>query len=44
MTTEEKPIKNKLGLLELAVYLENVSVACWVTGYSRDTFYRVRMN
>lgn len=42
MTTEQKLIKNKLGLLELAGYLKNVSEACRVMGYSRDTFYRVR--
>jgi len=42
MTTDEKFIKNKLGLLELANYLKNVSEACRVMGYSRDTFYRVR--
>jgi len=42
MTNEEKLIKNKLGLLELAEYLGNVSQACKVLGYSRDTFYRVK--
>lgn len=42
MTTAEKLIKNKLGLLELANYLKNVSEACRVMGYSRDTFYRVK--
>jgi transposase InsO family protein len=42
MTTEQKLIKNKLGLLELAGYLKNVSEACRVMGYSRDTFYRVK--
>jgi transposase InsO family protein len=42
MTTEEKLIKNKLGLLQLAAYLQNVSEACRVMGFSRDTFYRVR--
>lgn len=42
MTTAEKLIKNRLGLLELANYLKNVSEACRVMGYSRDTFYRVR--
>jgi Winged helix-turn helix len=42
MTIQEKLIKNKLGLLELANYLKNVSEACRVMGYSRDTFYRVR--
>ena len=42
MTREEKLIKSKLGLLELASYLENVSDACRVIGYSSDTFYRVK--
>lgn len=40
MTTQEKLIKNKLGLIELAKHLGNVSDACKVMGYSRDTFYR----
>lgn len=35
-------IRNKLGLLELGSYLKNVSQACKVMGYSRDTFYRVK--
>lgn len=42
MTKEQKLIKGKLGLLELADYLKNVSEACRVMGYSRDTFYRVK--
>jgi hypothetical protein len=42
MTVQEKLIKNKLGLLELASYLGNVSEACRVMGYSRDTFYRLQ--
>jgi transposase InsO family protein len=42
MTTEQKIIKNKLGLLKLAEELGNVSRACSVMGYSRDTFYRYR--
>lgn len=33
-------IKHKLGLLNLAVELGNVSRACKVMGFSRDTFYR----
>lgn len=37
-----KIIKPKLGLLELAKQLGNVSQACKVMGYSRDTFYRFR--
>jgi len=42
MTTDQKLIRNKLGLLDLASYLKNVSEACRVMGYSRDTFYRVK--
>ena len=33
-------IKHKIGLLNLAVELGNVSRACKVMGFSRDTFYR----
>ena len=42
MTSEEKIIKNKLGLLRLAEELGNVSQACRIMGYSRDSFYRFR--
>jgi len=42
MTTEQKVIKNKVGLLELAKQLGNVSRACKVMGYSRDSFYRFK--
>ena len=42
MSTEEKIIKNKLGLLKLASMLGNVSEACKVMGYSRDSFYRFK--
>ncbi len=42
MTTEEKIIKNKLGLLELTRQLGNVSRACGIFGYSRDSFYRFK--
>ena len=42
MTTEQKVIKNKLGLLKLAETLGSVSQACKVMGYSRDSFYRFR--
>lgn len=38
----EKIIKPKLGLLELSKQLGNVSQACKVMGYSRDTFYRFK--
>ena len=40
MTTDQKLIQPKLGLLKLAEKLGNVSDACKVMGYSRDTFYR----
>jgi transposase InsO family protein len=40
MSTQEKIIKNKLGLLKLAEHLGNVSQACKIMGYSRDSFYR----
>jgi len=39
---EQKVIKPKLGLLELAKQLGSVSQACKVMGYSRDSFYRFR--
>jgi len=42
MTTEEKIIKNKLGLIKLASTLGNVSQSCKVMGYSRDSFYRFK--
>ena len=42
MTIQDKIIKPKLGLLELAKQLGNVSQACHVMGYSRDTFYRFK--
>ena len=35
-------IKTKVGLLELAKQLGNVSQACQVMGYSRDSFYRFK--
>jgi hypothetical protein len=42
MTVEQKIIRNKVGLLELAKQLGSVSQACKVFGYSRDSFYRFR--
>ena len=42
MTTEQKIIKNRVGLLELAKQLGNVSQACKILGYSRDSFYRYK--
>lgn len=42
MRTETKLINNKLGLLNLAEQLGNVSQACKMLGYSRDSFYRIK--
>ena len=42
MSTHATIIKHKIGLLHLADELENVSQACKVMGYSRDTFYRYK--
>src|ERR1044071_3531225 len=42
MTNAEKVIKNKMGLIKLAQELGNVSQACKIMGYSRDSFYRFR--
>ena len=42
MTTEQKIIRTKVGLLELAKQLKNVQQACAIMGYSRDSFYRFR--
>lgn len=39
---EQKIIKNKLGLLQLAQTLGSVSQACKVMGFSRDSFYRFK--
>lgn len=39
---EQKIIKPKLGLLELAKQLGSVSHACKTMGYSRDSFYRFK--
>jgi hypothetical protein len=42
MTKEQKVIRAKVGLLELAKQLGNVSQACKMMGYSRDSFYRFK--
>jgi transposase InsO family protein len=42
MTKEQKVIRPKVGVLELAKQLGNVSQACRVMGYSRDSFYRFK--
>jgi hypothetical protein len=42
VNTDQKIIKNKVGLLNLADMLGSVSEACKVMGYSRDSFYRFK--
>jgi hypothetical protein len=42
MNTQIKLIKSKVGLLSLAEQLGNVSQACKLFGYSRDSFYRFK--
>jgi hypothetical protein len=42
MTQEQKVIRAKVGILELARQLGNVSQACRVMAYSRDSFYRFK--
>jgi len=42
MNNESKLIKTKVGLIKLAEHLGNVSQACKVMGYSRDSFYRLK--
>jgi hypothetical protein len=44
MTKEQKVIRAKVGLLERAKQLGNVSQACKMMGYSRDSFYRLSMS
>jgi ACT domain-containing protein len=40
LQTSNPIIKHKAGLLNLAEELGNVSKACKIMGFSRDTFYR----
>jgi hypothetical protein len=42
MSTDQKIIKHKVGLLKLAEMLGSVSQACKMMGYSRDSFYRFK--
>jgi transposase len=39
---EKKAAQTRIGLLELAEALGNVSKACKMVGYSRDSFYRFK--
>jgi len=42
MKDQSKIIKNKLSVLKLAEELGNVSKACKILGFSRDSFYRYK--
>jgi transposase len=42
MTIQERIVKNKMGLMELAEYLQNVSEACKINGVSRQHFYDIK--
>jgi len=42
MTVNDKIISTKPGLLNLAEEPDNVSKACKVMGFSRDTFYQLQ--
>jgi len=42
MTTQEKLIRKKQSLIELAEYLQNVSQACRINGVSRQHFYDIK--
>lgn len=42
MNSETKLIKSRVGLLNLAEQLSNVTKACKLMGTSRDTFYRLK--
>ena len=42
MTRDEKIIRNKVGVLELAKQLGSVSQACRIMGFSRDSLLPVQ--
>ena len=42
MKAEQKVIRVKLKLLEMAKQLGNVSRACQLMGFSRDSYYRIK--
>jgi len=42
MTAVSQSTRRKLSLLQLAAELDNVSRACRIMGYHRDTFYEIR--
>ena len=42
ITTQDKLIKRKLSLLELAEFLRNISQACRINGCCRQHFYDIK--
>ena len=42
MTTQEKLVRRKLSIIELAEFLKNVSQACRINGVSRQLFYDIK--
>jgi transposase InsO family protein len=42
MTAQDRIVKNKMSLIELAEYLQNVSEACKIHGVSRQHFYDIK--
>ncbi len=42
MTTQDKLVKRKQSIIELAEFLKNVSQACKVNGVSRQHFYDIK--
>jgi ACT domain-containing protein len=40
--TNDRIIKNKIGLINLAEELQNIFKACKIMGLSRETFYRYK--
>ena len=42
MNSETKLIKSRVGVLNLAEQLDNVTHACKLMGTSRDSFYRIK--
>ena len=43
MAQDQIIVRTKVGLLELAKQLGNVSQTCKIMGYSRDSFCRLQM-
>ncbi len=42
MTMQERVVKNKMGFMELAEYLQNVSEACQINRVSRQHFHDIK--